>query len=145
ALGLASARVFDCVARLERARVDTNETQLAVWVVDQLETQRRKRLTIICLADEDLRRIVGIDTLDRRHIERTWQVVNDRVKQGLNALVLKGRTTQHREDLHSDRRLTQRDLQFLGRRNLTLEELVQHVIVVLRYRLDQLHAEGFCL
>src|SRR5690606_7702095 len=46
---------------------------------------------------------VGQDALDRRYVERARQVVADPVEQPLDAFVLEGGATQHREQFQLDR------------------------------------------
>jgi hypothetical protein len=43
ALRLAGARIQHRVARRKMARIDADKAQLAKWIVDQLEAQRRER------------------------------------------------------------------------------------------------------
>ena len=42
---------------------------------------------------------VGNGPLDRRHVQRRGEIVDDRVQQGLHPLVAKGRAAQHRDDV----------------------------------------------
>jgi hypothetical protein len=110
AVGLAGARIENRVAGLERARVDADKAELAEGIVDDLEGQGRKRLAVVRLADLDLE-MMGIDALDRRLVERAGQVIDHRVEQRLNALVLEGASADHREDLQIDGGLANAGLQ----------------------------------
>ena len=140
ALGLARRRVEDAVAGLERAGVDAEVRQLAdVRVGHDLERERRERLRPArharCSSCLGLR----VDADHRRHVERARQVVDDRVEQRLHALVLEGGAEQHRRDLVGDRAGAERALDHLRRhRGLVLDVRLEHLVVEVRDRVDQL-------
>ena len=97
-LGLAGGRVQDAVAGLELAGVDAEVRQLAdVRVGHDLEDERRERL-VERRAARELVLGARVDAVDRRDVERARQVVDDRVEQRLDALVLEGGAEQHRRD-----------------------------------------------
>ena len=83
ALALAAwSALSTLVAGLDRAGVDAEEGQLAdVGVGHDLERQRRRtaRRRSACACDVLAR--LGVRALDRRHVDRRRQVVDDRVEQ----------------------------------------------------------------
>ena len=145
AIGLAGARIQHRVAGLQRTRVDAHEAELAEWIVDDLEGQRRKRLTVVRLARHDLVVMRGIDAFNRRLVERAGQIIDDRVEQRLNALVLECASANYREDLQIDGGLANAGLQFFNGRRFAFEKLFQQHIVGLGDDFNQLQAEGFGL
>ena len=85
------------------AGVDAEIRQIAdERVVRDLERQRRERLLVVRLADFFSIRTVGVDALHRRHVDRRRQVVDHGVEQELDALVLEGRATHHRDEVKPD-------------------------------------------
>ena len=80
-----------------------------------------------------------VDAVHRRHVERARQVVDDRVEQRLDALVLEGGARQDRRDRVVERRGAKRPLQHLRRdRALVLEIGLHQLVVVVGDRVDQL-------
>ena len=145
AIGPAGTRIQHRVAGLERARIDAHKAELAEWIVDDLEGQRRQRLAVVGLADHNLVVMRGIDALHRRLVQRAGQIIDHRVQQRLNALVLEGASADHREDLQIDGGLANAGLQFVDGRRLAFEKLLQQHIVGLGDHFNQLQAEGLCL
>ena len=146
ALGPARAGVQNRVAGLEHARVDTNKDELTdKRVGHDLEAERGQRLAIVRVAKELDLRLAWLRACDRRNIQRARQVIDNRIEQRLHTLVLEGRTAEHREDVHRDRRLANRTLQLLDRDLLALEVLMHHFFIGVRNRLDQLGAQLFSI
>ena len=60
------------------------------WISHDLEGQCGKRFFIACMTE----RFIAIlaDTLDRRNIQRGWQVFDDRIQQQLNTFVFISRS-----------------------------------------------------
>ena len=88
----------------------------------------------------DVFAVVRVDALDRRHVERRRQIVDDRVEQRLHALVLEGGAAQHREEGAGDHGLAD---QLLERRlvgHFAFEVGGDRVIVEFDGRLDHLVA-----
>jgi len=56
-----------------------------------------------------------VDPVDRRHVERARQVVNDSVEKRLHALVLERAAEEHRRDLIGQRADANRAADHLGR------------------------------
>ena len=87
-------------AGLELARVDAEVGELAdVGVGGDLEGERRERRVVGGLARGGAALVLAadrLDALDRRHVERRRQVVDDRVEQRLHALVLERRAAEDR-------------------------------------------------
>ena len=100
ALGLLLGRVVDRRAGGHDARVDANERELAdERVGHDLERQRRKRRVVgRRTLDDGFGPLVRIEALDRRHVDRRRQVVDDRVEQRLHALVLERRPADDRHE-----------------------------------------------
>src|SRR5581483_9522706 len=100
ALGALLGRVVDALACRELARVDAEERQLTdERIGHDLERQRRKRRVVRRgTLDDRFFGLVRIDALDRRHIDRRRQEVDDRVEQRLHALVLEGGSADDRHE-----------------------------------------------
>ena len=127
-------------ARAELARVDAEVGELAdVGVAHDLERERRERLVVVGGA---LDRLTGldVDALDRRDVERARQVVDDRVEQGLHALVLERRAAEHGHDLAAHRRGAHAVAQVVGGDLLVADVLLEHVLVELADDVDELVA-----
>ena len=45
-----------------------------------LEAQRCQRLAVVRMAEDDLFHVVGIVTLDRRHVQRARQIIDHRIQ-----------------------------------------------------------------
>ena len=102
ALLAALDRVVDGVARVDDARIDAEEDQLAdVRVGHDLEREPRERLVVGRAA------LAGLAVLElalhRRDVGRRRHVVDHRVEHRLHALVLERGAAQHRHDLARDR------------------------------------------
>ena len=138
-LGLAGDRVEDAVAGLERAGVDAEVRQLAdERIGHDLEGERRERRIRI---GRPLVLALGlrVDALHRRHVERARQVVDDGVEQQLDALVLEGGAEQHRRDLVGERAGADGAADHVRRhRGLVLDVRLEHLVVEVRDRVDQL-------
>ncbi len=104
---LVLARVVDAAARLEPARVDPHEREVAVGVVGDLEHQPAKRLVGAGLAG-DLGPFLGMVADDGGLVERAGQVGGDRVQQPLDADVAEARAAQDRVDQAGQGRPPQR-------------------------------------
>ena len=83
--------------------VDAEVGELAdVGVAHDLERERGERLVVVGLALELVLEL-HVETLDRGDVERAREVVDDRVEQGLHALVLERGAAEHGHDLAGDR------------------------------------------
>ena len=141
ALLLALGRVHDLGTGLDLARVHPDVGQLAEeGVHGDLEGQRGERLVDRGLAADDLVFLAGQMTLHGLDVQRRREVVDDRVEHGLHALVLEGRTAQHRVDLAVDGQLADRALDLLDGEVLAAEELLQQRLIGLGHDLEQLVA-----
>src|SRR6267143_44921 len=138
ALLLALGRVVHAGPGLQRARVHAEEHQLAdVLVVHDRERQRGERRVVGGLPL--LRRVgVRVDPLHRRDVDRRRQVVDDRVEQGLDTLVLERRAADHREELQRDRAPADGRADLVGADRLAADVLDEEVLVHLSERLDHL-------
>ena len=100
ALVAALGDVVDRIARVQVARIDTDEDELPhVGVGHDLEDQRRERRLVVGPALDDHFRIVHRSALHRRNIHGRRQIIHHRVEQVLHALVLERRAADDREDL----------------------------------------------
>ena len=74
--------------------------------------------------------VIGQMSLNRRHVERRRQIVDHRVEQRLNALVLERCAAQHRNDVISDRRDANRMTDLIHRELGATEVLLEQRVVV---------------
>ncbi len=133
----AGARVVDVRTFVEHAGVHAEVREVAVWVGRNLKCERGKRLVVVSLARD---RSVGlrIDAGDRLGFQRRRQIIDHRVEQRLYALVLKGRTAEHRQHRAGDRRFAQRRLHAVDRQIFAFEEHLEKLVILLRNRFDEL-------
>ena len=95
-------RVVDGVARVQRARIDTEERQRAdERIGHDLERERRERLVVARLRVIFL--VVLVDALDRRTIRRRRQQLHDGIEHRLHALVLERGAAEDRNDRRRER------------------------------------------
>ena len=88
--------VFQRNALLQNARIDATEGERAdEGIVHDLEGQHGNRLVVGRLADNLLLGL-GIDAVDGENVHRRRQEVDHTMKKRLHALVLEGRTAEHR-------------------------------------------------
>ena len=133
-------RIDHAGAAGERAGIDAAEGDGAdEGVVHDLEGEQRQRRVVLRLAD-DVFAVVGIDAVDRRHVERARQVIDDGVEQRLHALVLERRAAQHREESAGDHGLADQLLDGGLVGHLAFEVGGGRVIVEFAGRLDHLVA-----
>ena len=140
ALLAARRRVVDVRARLEHARVDAEVRQLAdERVGHDLERERAERLVEARLALELLAGL-RVEAVHGALVERRGQVVDDRVEQRLDALVLERGAAQDGRDREVERAGADRAAQARGVDLLVLEERHGDVVVVVGDGLDQIVA-----
>ena len=102
---------------VELARIDAGEGQGAdERVGHDLEGESGERRIVVGRA-RVLGLAVQLDALDRGHVERARQIVDDRVEHRLHALVLERRAGQHRHEREVERALAD---QLLQRRDVGL-------------------------
>ena len=132
--------VKNAFAGFQLAGVDADEAQLAdERVGHDLEDQRGERRVVFRLAQLFCAGIrIGAD--HRRNVERRGQQVAHGVEHVLNALVLEGGTTNHREDLHRDGRFAKTGEDFSVRDLFTVDEFLHQNVIRFRDRLDHLFA-----
>ncbi len=110
-------RVLEHGTCFEVTRVDTAEGQRAhVRVVGDLEGQHRQRLVVVGVT-LDLGIGLDVDALDRGNVGRGRQEVDNAIQQRLHALVLEGRATEHRVQLHvagASLRISRRSVSLVG-------------------------------
>src|SRR6185437_693506 len=132
--------IFHHGALLEVTRVDSAERQRPhVRVVGDLERQHGERLVVVGVA-LDLGAGLDVDALDRRNVDRRRQEVDDAVEQRLHALVLEGRTAEHREELRVDGTLADQPAERVLVRHFAVEIGLGRRIVHLDGGLDELFA-----
>ena len=128
-------------AGLELARINPDERQTAYERVrSDLESQTAERIALGRLARGFLAR-TGIGADHGVDVDRRGQESHHIIEQQLHALVLEGRTAEHRHDRHRDGRFADRGDQLVGSDRIgILEELLHQRIVGRRDFLDQLRA-----
>jgi hypothetical protein len=138
ALRLAVGRVQDTIAGLERSGVDAEVGQLAdEGVGHDLEGKGREGRVRIGVARQ-LALGLRVEALDRGHVERARQVVDHRVEQRLDALVLEGRAEDDRRQRVGERAGAKRALDHLGRDERLVGQVgLRQLVVVLGDRVDQ--------
>ena len=95
-------RVDHAGAAGERAGIDAAEGDRAdKGIVHDLEREQRQRRVVLRLAD-DVFIVVGIDAVNRRHVERARQIINHRVEQRLHTLVLERGAAQYGKERAGD-------------------------------------------
>src|SRR6266516_3278701 len=115
-------------AAFEPAGIDAAEGDGAdEGVIHDLEGEHRQRLAVRWLAHDLI--ALAVDALDRRHVERRRQIVDDRIEQWLHAFVLEGGAGEHREERAGDHGLADQALEgrFVG---LFALEICSHGAVV---------------
>lgn len=130
-------------AGLHDARVDAHVGELAqVRVAHDLEDQAGERLVVARLADELglLRLVLGVVALDGLDVQGRGEVGDDRVEQGLHALVLERGAAQDRDGRTGDGRATDRGNELLRGGLLALQVQLHDLVVGLGQRLDELFA-----
>ena len=136
---LAAARVDHIRACRQLTRVRAHEAQTAnEWVSGNLKCQTCERLVWIGLTLDFHLFIIHRCTNNGLYIVRRGQVHHHRIQHGLNALVLKGRTTQKRRDFHADGGLADcRDDLFCCQAIWILEVLLHQGIILFSRCLNQ--------
>ena len=127
-LGLLAGRVQQSRALVQDARVDAAEGQDAVLVIHELEREERQRFGVRRLAD-GLFAGLRVDALDRRTVERRGKIIDNRVEQRLNALVLEGRAAEDREEGAGQNGLAQQLLDGLVGEFLAVQIVVHRLVV----------------
>ncbi len=125
---LALDRVVDGVARIDLARVDAEEDQLAdERVGHDLERQSGELFVVRGTARRFL--VVVVHAGDRRDVDRRRQEVDHGVQHTLHALVLERGAAQHRLDFAGDGTVTQA-LDDLGFGQFALFQILVHQLFV---------------
>ena len=131
-------RIVDIRAGVQRAGVNTEERELSnERIRHDLKRERRERCTVRCRTVVLFAR-VRVHTSDRRDIRRGRHVVNDRIEQGLNALVAVRRAARHRRHLAGDGRLANGAADLLLGQLLAAEVLLHQLIIRLSACLKEL-------
>src|SRR5882762_3871293 len=122
--------IHHVTAGLEHAGVDANVGDVAdERVGHNFESQRGERL-IVSGAAENGFVVLGIDALDGRNVDRGRQVINDGVKQGLNALVLESGAGKNGNDFQRQCGFADRLAHFLNAEGAFGEVLVEDGVIV---------------
>src|SRR3984957_19467941 len=136
-LALVLRRIENRRARLDLAGIDAAEGDCAdEGVVHDLEAEHREGLVIVRHAEDFVARI-DIVALDATAIHGGRQIVDDRVEQGLYALVLEGRTAKDRHERNLLHRLTDAAFQGLNVRLLPIEIGAHDIVIHLDRSFDQ--------
>src|ERR1039457_2000273 len=129
-------RVVDARARVEVARVDAEERELAdERVGHDLEHEARKRRLVVRVQCDLLP--VFIHAADGGDVEGRREVLDDGVEKLLDALVLERRAADDRMEPPRDRRLAEGSTHLLWRRHVAVHELLHENVVGLREKLDE--------
>ncbi len=138
ALLAALHRVEDGGAGLKAPGVDPDEGELAqVRVGHDLERKRGERLVVRGLAGDLDRVVAGLGALDGLDVQRRRQVLDDRVEQGLDALVLERGATEDRRERRRQGALADRgDEQLLGD-VLALHGEFHHLVADVRHGVQE--------
>ena len=135
--------VDQLLAGLGPARIHADVGEVTdVLVGHQLEHERAEGLVVVGLAQH---RFLGlrVHALNRRHVERRRQVVDDGVEQRLHALVLERRPAQHRNELQPQGGRAQRLAQVIGGNVFPIEVAGGDLVVAVGDRLHhRLAARG---
>ena len=100
--------VQDGVTGVNHTRVNAEEGQVThEWVSSNFERQCRERLFVACVTFSRSIFTVVQDAVDRRNVNRGWQVINYRIQHRLNTFVLECRTTGYQDDFVVQNTLTQ--------------------------------------
>ncbi len=135
--------VVNVLPGLQHAGIHANIGHVAdERIGHDLERQRGKRLIVRRTPQFRLFGI-RIDAFDRGNIERRRQIIDHRIEQRLNALVLERRARHHRHQLERNRRPAQRRAQLRRLQLVLVEILGQDGVVVLGDILDDLVAMLF--
>src|SRR5690606_24719115 len=122
----------------ELARVDAGEGQRAYErIVHDLERERGER-RVVARRTAVFLVAVGLDALDRRNVDRARQIIDHRVEQRLNALVLERRAARDRNEALVQRALADQPLQRRDVGLVALEIGFHDLVVLLDGELDQL-------
>ena len=114
--------VQDGVTGVNHTRVNAEEGQVThEWVGSNFERQCRERLFITCVTLSRSVFTVVQDAVDRRNVNRGWQVVNYRIQHRLNTFVLERRTTGYQDDFVVQNALTQSRFDLLLRQFFTTQ------------------------
>ena len=124
----------------QRARIDAGEGERAdERIVHDLEGQCRER-RIVFRRTRVRGLAVELHALHVGNVERRRQIVDHRVEQRLNALVLERRAAKDRNERHLERALADQLLEVGDRRLVALEIRFHQRIVLLDGHLDQVAA-----
>src|SRR5712671_6447458 len=106
------------------------------------ESQRRKRLIVSGAAQFGFV-VIWIGAFHRRHIDRRRQIIDHRIEQWLNALILECGAGQNRHNLQGECRLANRLAHFFQRQRFAIQIFVDQLIVVFGDIFDHLVAVLF--
>ena len=136
ALALVRARIVDVVALAQRTGINAKENQLAdERITPEFESERAKLAVVIRRRLHFLVR-VGLHSERGRNVERTREIIDDRVHQILHALVLKSGTTHDWDKFVGYRLATNSRLQHLRRDLLLFQNRFRDLIVEIGNLLD---------
>src|SRR5580704_7054837 len=137
-------RVIDVAPRLQNTGVNANVGDVPnERVGHDLECQGRKRLVIARASQHHF--IIGGRALDRRNIERRRQVIDHRIQQRLNALVLERGAGQYGNQFQGNRRAANGSAQLIGRDFFAVQEFFHQRIVMLGNVFHRLFAMLFVI
>ncbi len=136
---LACGGVEDALAGLEDTGVDADVGQLAeVRISGHLEREDRQGLVFVGVTLHLDRLVAGLEALDGGNIVGRRQVLDDRIEQGLDALVLERGATDDCGELVGDDTLADASLELLGADLFAFEELLGDDVVDVSKTLHEL-------
>ncbi len=140
---LAFRRVITVRTRFEYARICSEISKSAHERVGcDFKRKSREGLVVGGLSDFFFLG-VGVDTDNVRYVDGGRKIVDNRVKEHLNALILIRRTAENGRALHCDSRRAQTLADFFGGELHSFEELFHKLVVALRRSFHNLHVRLF--
>ena len=111
--------------------INAEEAQTAyIGVCSDLERQSAKRFIGRNFTNNFCIRIIGQCSVNFFRIYRARQISTNGIQQRLNAFILKGRATSHREDVHRKGSLTDCTANFVFRKRRGIIEVLFHYFVI---------------
>jgi len=125
--------IHHVAAGFEHAGVDANVGDVADERVGHNFKSQRGEGLIVSGAAENGFIVLGIDAFDGRNVDRGRQVINDRVEQGLNALVLESGAGKNGNDFQRQSGFADRLAHFLNAEGAFGEVFVEDSVIVFGY------------
>src|SRR5437868_8164094 len=138
ALALVCPWIVNRVALGKRTRINPEKDQFPdEWIAPKFESKGTE-FSVVIRRRLDSFMGIGFHANRRRDIERAGQIVDDRIDQVLNALILESRTAHDRDKLVRDRLPADSSLQYFSRDRFLFEEKRADLVIDIRNRRDQI-------